>query len=42
MLAAFGIIAYTSRQAAQARENPNTHAAKTQRAAQEVVDMLSN
>jgi hypothetical protein len=32
MLAAMGFIAYTSKQAAEATENPNTHAGRINRA----------
>lgn len=41
MLTAFGILAYTSRQAAEARENPNTHAGRIQRALQQAEKMTS-
>lgn len=36
MLAATGFIIYTSRQAASAKDNPGTHAARINRAAEEV------
>ncbi|MCD6304220.1 MAG: hypothetical protein J7M21_04585 [Planctomycetes bacterium] len=40
MLAGVGVIAYTSKQAAEARDRPNTHAAQVERTAQQVQDMI--
>lgn len=40
MAAAAGFIIYMSRQVAQARDNPNTHAAKVQRAIEQAEDMM--
>lgn len=41
MFFGFGMIAFTSRQAAAARESPNTHAARTDQAIRDLDKMLS-
>jgi cell division protein FtsL len=41
MAAAAGFIIHTSRQAAQARENPHTHAAKVDRAIRQAEKVLN-